>query len=473
MKISPNGFVNEPGRQVPIVAETEVLVVGGGPAGVGAAVAAARNGAKSLLVERYPYLGGLASGGMVLVIDDMMDGPQQTVLGLGQEYVERLERIGGAVYPPVEDRYRPDPAMWNKWSRWGSYDIYWHGALKPITYAVAFDPDAWIKVSNDLVRESKVNLRLHSWFSEALVEDGNIKGVIVETPQGRQAILASVVIDATGDAAVAWRAGVPVEEGGYIVTLVHRYGNVDTDKAIRFEQEHLKEAYELNREAKRILGGSWEYWWLLTPRPGIIWCNCPHMQGFSAISVEDLTRAEFEARDRIDACYAFARSNIPGFEKAYLLDTAPQIGVRQGRLLQGEYIVTAEDIKEGRWFPDSIARGRNYFTPYRSLIPKAVDQLLVTGRCYSATSSAQKISREIGPCVVMGEAAGTAAALALHAGQLVRNLEVGALQQQLRRQGGDPGETPPAPKAAKTGKNSGVSDGLAMASAGVLDTGQE
>lgn len=469
MTLNSNGFVTEPGRQVPVVAQTEVLVIGGGPAGVGAAVAAARNGAKSILIERYPYLGGLASGGMVLVIDDMMDGPRQTVLGLGQEYVERLERIGGAVYPPVEDRYRPDEALWKKWSRWGSYDIYWRGALKPITYAVAFDPDAWIRVSNDLVRESGVSLRLHSWFSDAIVEDGKIKGVIVETPEGRQAILASVVIDTSGDAAVAWRAGVSVEEGGYIVSLVHRYADVDTERAIRFEHEHPKEAYDLNREAKRILGGSWEYWWLLTPRPGIIWCNCPHLQGFSAISVEDLTRAEFEARTRIEACQAFARSNIPGFEKSYLLDTAPQIGVRQGRLLQGDYIVTAEDIKEARWFPDSIARGRDYFTPYRSLLPKGVEQLLVAGRCYSATSAAQKISREIGPCVVMGEAAGTAAALALSANQLVRNLEVKTLQQQLRRQGGDPGEEAPSPKP----KNNQMSDGFSMASAGVLNTGQE
>src|SRR6266542_2969530 len=143
----------------------DVPVVGGGSAGVGAAVAAKREGARTVLAERYPYLGGMASGGMVLVIDDMMDGPRQTVLGLGQEYVERLERIGAAVYPPVEDRYRVERVLWDRWARWGAIDLYAHGRIKPITYAVAFDPDGWKRVSDDMVREAGIELRLHSWFS--------------------------------------------------------------------------------------------------------------------------------------------------------------------------------------------------------------------------------------------------------------------------------------------------------------------
>src|SRR5256712_2328450 len=129
----------EPSRRVPIVAETDVLVVGGGPAGVGAAVAARREGARTLLAERYPYLGGMASGGVVLVIDDMMDGPRQTAVGIAQENVERLEAIGAAVYPPVEDRYRVDRALWDNWARWGSINLYAHGNIKPFTYEVAFD----------------------------------------------------------------------------------------------------------------------------------------------------------------------------------------------------------------------------------------------------------------------------------------------------------------------------------------------
>lgn len=436
--------VPQPAREVPVVAETDVLVVGGGPAGVAAAVAARREGARALLTERYPYLGGMASGGMVLVIDDMMDGPQQTVLGLAQEYVERLEAIGAAAYPPVEDRYRVDRELWNRWARWGCYDIYHHGRLKPITYSVAFDPDGWKRVSTDLVEEAGVDLRLHSWFSEPLMTDGDrVVGGIFETPEGRQAVRAEAVVDASGDAVVAWKAGAEIEHGRYLMTLVHRYGGVDTERAMRFEREHPKQAAELNREAKRLVGGSWEFWWLLTPLPGVVWCNCPHLRGLDTTSVEDLTRAEFEARKKIQACFEFARRNVPGFENAYLLDHAPQMGVRQGRLLKGEYIVTQEDIKERRWFPDSVARGRDYFTPYRSLIPRRVEGLIVAGRCYSATPVAQRTSREIGPCVVMGQAAGQAAALAVESGRRLRDVDVPILQRRLRARGADPGDEPP------------------------------
>lgn len=435
--------VTEAAREVPVVAETDVLVVGGGPAGVAAAVEARRQGASALITERYPYLGGMASGGMVLVIDDMMDGPQQTVLGLAQEYVERLERIGAAVYPPVEDRYRIDRNLWNKWARWGCYDIYHHGRLKPITYSVAFDPDGWKAVSNDMVAKAGVELRLHSWFSEPLMEGEAVMGGIFETPEGRQAVRARLVVDATGDAAVAWRAGADIEHGRYFMTLVHRYGGVDTDRAMRFEIEHPKEAADLNREAKRLVGGSWEFWWLLTPLPGVVWCNCPHLRGLDTTSVEDLTRAEFEARRKIRATFEFARRNIPGFENSYLLDHAPQMGVRQGRLLKGEYVVTPEDIKERRWFRDSVARGRDYYTPYRSLLPRRVEQLIVAGRCYSATPVAQRTSREIGPCIVMGQAAGAAAALALESGRRLRDVDVSVLQRRLREAGADPGDEPP------------------------------
>lgn len=443
-------FVKEPSRQARVVAEADVVVVGGGPAGVGAAVAASRSGASTILVERYPYLGGLASGGMVLVVDDMMDGPTQTVRGIAQEYVDRMERIGGVVYPPLEDRYRRDQALWDKWARWGVYDLYARGShMKPITYAVAFDPEAWKQASNDMVQDTGIKLRLHSWFSQPILEDRRVAGIVVETPDGRQAIRARVVVDTSGDAAVAAAAGGEMIQGRYFVTLVHRYANVDTDRALQFETEHPKEAAALNREVKRMLGGSWEFWWLLTPRQGIVWCNCPHMTGYDTTSVEDLTEAQFEARERIQTTCEFVRSNIPGFEQAFLLDTAPQIGVRQGRLLEGEYVVTADDIKQARWFPDSVARGRDYFTPYRALVPKRIDQLLVAGRCYSAMPDAQRMSREIGPCVVMGQAAGVAAAMAVRAGVSVRNVDVGRVQHELRAQGADPGDVSPRTSAAE------------------------
>ncbi|MFQ5791068.1 MAG: FAD-dependent oxidoreductase, partial [Acidobacteriota bacterium] len=193
-------------------------------------------------------------------------------------------------------------------------------------------------------------------------------------------------------------------------------------------------------------GGSWEKWWLKTPLPGIVWCNCPHMTGYDGARVEDLTRAQVEGRRRINKLIGFVRTNLPGFEKCHLVDVAPQTGVRQTRLLRGEYVVTKEDIANRVHFPDAVARGRDYYTPYRALLPRGVEQLLVAGRHYSATPVAQRSSREIPPCMAMGEAAGIAATLALDAGVLVRNVDVSRVQKKLRELGADPGDAP-APNA--------------------------
>jgi len=435
--------ITEAARQVPVVGHTDVLVVGGGPAGVTAAVAAARQGASVTLVERYNHLGGLASGGMVLVLDDMVNGQEISVTGLVSEYIERLEKIGLVKVPPASERVR-SKEMWNKWGRWGVFDFHSHGQPKPITYAAAFDPDGWKRVSDDLVSEAGVNLRLHSWFSQPIVEDGVLKGAVVETKTGRQALLADVVIDTTGDIDVAARAGADHVAGSYIMTLVFRLAGVDLEAAERFEQENPREARALNREAKRILGGAWDKWWLKTPLPGVVWCNAPHMTGLDGTSVEDLTAAEFEGRRKINAIVEYASAQLPGFEDAYLLDVAEQMGVRQTRLLSGEYVVTKDDVKNRRHFADSVARGRDYYTPYRALLPRKIDQLLVAGRHYSATPEAQRMSREIPPCMAMGEAAGIAAVVALEHGLRVRDVDAQEVQRRMRAVGADPGDVPAA-----------------------------
>ena len=229
-----------------------------------------------------------------------------------------------------------------------------------------------------------------------------------------------------------------------MVTTVSRIGGVDTDEAERFQYEEPDRFAELDRQAKRIINGSWQYWWLKTPLPGIVWCNCPHMIGFDGMKVGDLTAAEIEGRRRMKALLDFARDEMPGFANAYFVDFAPQTGVRQTRLLDGEYVVTKRDVTDRVHFPDSICRGRDYYTPYRALLPKGVEQLLVAGRHYSATPQAQKISREIPPCMAMGEAAGIAAALALGGGTTVREVDARAIQRRMRAQGADPGDRPAA-----------------------------
>ncbi len=433
----------EAAREAPIVARADVVVVGGGPAGFSAAIAARRMGASVTLLERYPYLGGLASGGMVLVLDDMNNGPEITVTGVCMEMIDRMAKIGLCVYPPEEDR-RADEAMYRKWARWGLHDFRAQTKPEPIVFAAAFDPDGWKRASNDMIAESGVDLRLHSWFSRAIVEGGRITGVVCDTKEGRQAIMGGVVIDTTGDLDVAASAGAPFLHGNYMVTTVFRLGGVDTEEAERFRYAEPEAYRKLDLAARRTIGGSWEHWWLKTPLPGVVWCNCPHMQGFDGIKVVDQTRADFEGRTRIYRMVDFVRANLPGFKHCFVVDVAPQLGVRQTRLLEGEYVVTKEDVMDRVHFTDTVARGRDYYTPYRAMLPKGVDRLLVAGRHYSATEGAQKLSREIPPCMSMGQSAGVAAVLALDAGIALSQVDTARICAKVREQGGDPGDRPSA-----------------------------
>jgi len=426
-----------------VVARTDVVVVGGGPAGFAAALGARRAGCSVTLVERYPYLGGLASGGMVLVLDDMTNGDEITVTGICTEMIDRMAKVGAAVFPPPEDR-RQDWAMYKKWARWGAFDFRAQTKPQPIVMAAAFDPDGWKRVSNEMITEAGVNVRLHSWFSKAIVQDGRIKGVICETKAGREAILGDVVIDTTGDLDVAAAAGAKFNEGKYIVTTVFRLGGVDADEVERFQEQDPEAYAKVDRAAKRVMGGSWDFWWLKTPLPGIVWCNCPHMTGYDALTVEDLSRADFEGRKRIYALVDFVRANMPGFQNAFVVDVAPQLGVRTTRLLEGEYVVTKDDVMDRVHFADTVARGRDYYTPYRAMLPKEVDGLLIAGRHYSATEAAQKMSREIPPCMSMGQSAGVAAALAVQGNISVKRVEAAAIRARVRAQGGDPGDVPSA-----------------------------
>jgi hypothetical protein len=439
---TPERIVDRPGEAT-VVARSDVVVVGGGPAGFSAAVAARREGASVTLVERYPYLGGLASGGMVLVLDDMHNGSEVTTTGLCTEMIDRMAKIGACVFPPPEERGQSWD-LYRKWARWGAFDFRAQVKPAPIVMAAAFDPDGWKRVSNEMIAEAGVDVRLHSWFSRAVMDGNRITGIVCETKEGRQAIMGDVVVDATGDLDVAAAAGAPFVHGSYILTTVFRLGGVDTDAAERFAAEEPETYARIDRQAKRIMGGSWDFWWLKTPLPGIVWCNCPHMTGLDGLSVADITKADFDGRKRIYALVDYVRANMPGFESCFVVDVAPQLGVRQTRLLEGEYVVTKEDVMDRVHFPDTVARGRDYYTPYRAMLPRNVEGLIVAGRHYSATEAAQKQSREIPPCMAMGQSAGVAAALAIAGNIPLKAVAPAAICARVRAQGGDPGDRPSA-----------------------------
>jgi hypothetical protein len=168
------------------------------------------------------------------------------------------------------------------------------------------------------------------------------------------------------------------------------------------------------------------------------------MTGLNGIDIGDMTKADFEGRKRIAALLEFVRAKLPGFQNAVLVDVAPQLGVRQTRLLEGQYVVTKQDVLQRHYFTDTVARGRDYYYPYRSFLPKNVGNLLVAGRHYSSTSDAQKISREIPPCIAMGEAVGVAAAMAIESSIDVDKIDIAGLRARLRAQGADPGDQPAA-----------------------------
>ena len=440
-----SGRVVEAERTIPIVQETDVLVIGGGSAGTAAAVCAAREGARVTLLERYSRLGGMATGGLVLLFDDMCDGNDKTVAGIVDEVIDRLVPIGGAVVSPKEVQFTPlvpSPES-RKWISWGFEYPFWRGRPKVIAYDAVCDPEALVFVLQEMVAAEGVDLWLNTQFADVIMDDEDrVRGAIIESKEGRLAIEAKIVVDASGDGDVFYRAGAAFEPCRYSMSLVHRMGNVDVDGHMAWAEDHKDEAEQLNREMRRIYGGSERYWWFRTPVEGVVWCNCPTFRDLDGISTWTQTQVVLESRRIIQEAMAFARANIPGFQRAFLLETSNQVGVRQTRLLRGEYVLTKEDVTGRRSFPDRIGRGRDYFYPYRTLLPIGVENLIVTGRCFSATPNAHKTTRDIPGMFVIGQAAGTAAALALSSSTPLRNIDVSALQTRLVAQGVDLGPGP-------------------------------
>ncbi len=437
--------IQEAAREINVFSETDVVVVGGGPSGVAAAVAAARNGVKTTLVERYGHLGGMSTGGLVILIPFMSAGTEERqIAGICQEFIDRLDTLGGALHTKDEETGSTDPKILGYWRRRG------HGAFTSggsVRYGTLVDPEMLKCVMNDMVEEAGVKLLLHSWGSRAIAEDDSVQGMVFESKSGRQAILSKITIDTTGDGDMF--ASVGAEFDGTIdpsvrssnLALVFRIANVKSDKYVDF-RDNEKEQHGAIMKELTDQGGLNTYW--RSAHDDVWWCN-NWVPNLSALDVEDLTYVEVNVRKQMLLSHKFLKKNVPGFKNSYIMDTASQIGTRASRRLIGEHIVTWDDVTSGVVHEDSIAvlphLGRKVsdgfplvHIPYRALLPRKIDNLIVAGRCFSSDIAANNALNWIQQCIPTGQAAGTAAALAVKEGITPKEVSPSALQNNLLKQ---------------------------------------
>jgi hypothetical protein len=422
VKTATTATVRLPAQEVRVCKEVDVLVVGGGPAGFAAAVSAGRLGARTLLVERFGYLGGMWTAGLVNPYFDVRGKG-----GLNEEILKRLKSTGG----------------------WGGL------------WDAAFDPNAMKLLLDDLVEEAGAELLLYALGTEPIVQEGVIRGMITESKSGRLAILAKQVIDCTGDGDVAARCGAPFQQGRYRDGLMQ-------PMTMMFRVAGLASAYPVNEirawydKLKRAVPEAEILQSIPYDRPAVIALPCPgeaviqwtHLVRMCGTDAWDLTRATLAGRKQVRRALELLRKVEAEVGALRLLELPVAIGVRETRRIEGEYSLTLEDLLSGRRFSDGICLARfnvdihdpegqrqtrmevkPYHIPYRALVPKKVENLLVAGRCISGSHEAHASYRVTGNCVSTGEAAGTAAALALQLGLTPRELSGATVAEHLRRGG--------------------------------------
>lgn len=448
-----------------VISETDVLVVGGGPAGLGAAIGAAQAGARVVLAERLGFLGGNATAALVIpMVSFFTQEPvaeragsatlfptdhgqgQAVISGVLANLIERLVGVGGAIPPSPETGY-----------------------------VVPFDPEIFKLVAFELLDEAGVEFLLHAFANEVVGSD-RVEGVVFETKCGPVVIKARAIVDCTGDGDVAARAGAPYEVGRESdgltepLTLMFVMAGIDQRDFAAYVDEHPNQWYgvhglwdlidrarvngDLNLQREDIL-------FFGTTRSGEVSVNSTRIAKVNGIDVWDLSYAEWEGRRQMREIANFMRRYVPGFEKAYVAQSGVNVGVRETRKILGEYKMTAKDVLEARKFADVVARGsypmdihnpegkgtfmgrlppgEAYDIPLRALLPLDVEGLAVGGRCISGTHEAQSSYRAMPICMATGQAAGVCAAIAARTGVTPRGVNVTVVQEELVRQGADLG----------------------------------
>ncbi|HXP92186.1 MAG TPA: FAD-dependent oxidoreductase [Candidatus Binatia bacterium] len=448
----------------------DVLVVGGGNAGCAAALAAARLGAKTALVERYGFLGGTATAAMVGPWMTFHSGGERVVGGIAQEIVERLVAMGGSPgHVPDSSDYVPT--------------------------VTPFDPEIHKALLFEMMAEARVELLLHAYFLEALLDDDAVvAGARFATVGGIRELRARFVIDATADAYVAASAGVDLLQGdarGRVqpASLMFRISHVDLASIaayVRSKPKEMRTSLKLHeREPQRLtaVAGLYELWeaarkngevdvprelvsFFASPYPDEVTVNMTRVVDIDPLDPDDLTRAEVEARSQAMQLMTFFRRRVPGFANARIAATGTQIGIRESRRIVGVYTLTADDVLHARTFEDAVARsaypidihnpsgagttthrlppGATYEIPYRCLVPSTVDGLLVAGRCISTTHEALASTRLTPTVMTLGQAAGTAAALTGRQNVRLRDVDPSLLRATLEAAGVDLRRSQPA-----------------------------
>jgi glycine/D-amino acid oxidase-like deaminating enzyme len=414
----------------------DVVVVGAGSAGSTAAISAARRGARTMLVDRLPFLGGTSTA----VLDTFYafftpgDAPMRVVGGLGWEVVERMKAAGVAFERPNT-----------------------YGAGTGVTY----DQEILKVIWEQLAEEAGVTILLHTWATGVQVHDGRIDGVRLWNKGGESVVEGAALVDASGDADLCFMAGVPYEDirstpNLQSLSTIFRVANVEVDRAASLPKTELwgkmREAADSGSYRLPRLEGSWHR----TPHPGVVTVHMTRVPNIDATDPVQLTRAEVEGRRQVQEYHRFLRDLVPGFENSVLVATSPAIGVRESRRVIGDYVLTRDDVLGARRFEDEIAlcgapiedhlagtdtrwtyvpQNGVYGIPYRCLLPTRAEGMLVAGRCFSASHDAHASARSMATCMAMGQAAGTAAAMAASAGATPRSVDVAALRERLAKDG--------------------------------------
>jgi hypothetical protein len=448
--------VTEAVRVVQVIRETDVIVVGGGPGGIAAAVSAARGGAGTILIERYGHLGGMSTGGLVNIIPNLGSiYGEHLIGGFCQEVIDRLAARGAACFP--EKRY------WGK-SEVSEVDKYLNANMKHfyvrknkdgeyiVLYTAVIDPEVAKDEMNTMVLQSGAELLLHTWVTEPIMEGNTVKGVIVESKSGRQALLGKVVIDCSGDGDLLPKTGTETTDYMTPGSRIAQFGwiywlcNVDLKKYDEFMNSEPDRYEAAAREIQELGGSTFLSRGLLDHQDGVVWVH-RLIGSLHQTDIEEMTSIDVTTRKQSVRNWELLRKYMPGFEKSFIMLSSPQLGTSGGRRIIGEYYLTAKDMDTNVPFADTIAifadndRGDlslqypKTYIPYRALVPKETEGRLVACRAFSSDHDFQEFFNLIPHCMCFGQAAGAAAAIAVKDNVCVRNVNFEKLRGELLKYG--------------------------------------